>query len=140
MIFKIYNSDFGIKLNGVDYGFTHVDNLTIEDPEMNRLTRGANAGNKTGIVYTEGSKEPKRVSVTIQQMSPELKAVLDTCFKDKTRIEAVYCIDRQDGSGKMAKNAILCSQPQQLNIEESPESMNVVLIFESYDLTETHKS
>lgn len=140
MIFKVYNSDFGMKIGGVDYNFTHVDNMQIEDPENNRLVRGANATNKEGLVYKEGSKEPKRVTVTIMGMSPELKAVLDDCFKEKTRIEAVYCIDRTDGSGKMAKNAILCQQPQQLTVDESPESMNVALIFESFDMSEVHKS
>ena len=49
MTFKIYDSDFGIKYNGVNYDFDHVNELTIEDPEFSRLTRGANAGNKTGV-------------------------------------------------------------------------------------------
>jgi hypothetical protein len=139
MIFKIYNSDFGIKLNGVNYDFTHVDSLTIEDPEFNRLVRGANATNKEGLVYKEGGKEPKRVTVTIMDMTAALKAVLDSCFSEKTRIDAVYCIDRSDGSGKMAKSAILAQQPQQLTVDESPESMAVNLIFESFDLSEVHK-
>lgn len=140
MTFKVYNSDFGIKLNDVNYDFTHCDGMQIEDPEFNRLTRGANATNKEGLAYKEGMKEPKRITVTIQGMSAALKEVLDGCFKDKTRIDAVYCIDRTDGSGKMFKNAILCQQPQQLNVEESPESMNVALIFESFDASEVHKS
>lgn len=140
MIFKVYNSDFGMKISGVNYDFTHVDNMQIEDPEFNRLIRGANAANKSGLVYKEGGKEPKRITVTIMGMSPELKAVLDGCFKDRTRIEAVYCIDRTDGSGKMAKDAILSQQPQQLTVDESPESMSVALIFESFDLSEIHKS
>lgn len=140
MIFKVYNSDFGIKLNDVNYDFTHVDSLTIEDPEFNRLVRGANASNKEGLVYKEGSKEPKRITVNILNMTAALKAVLDSCFQDQTRIDAVYCIDRTDGSGKMAKNAILAQQPQQLTVDESPESMAVSLIFESFDLSETHKS
>ena len=140
MIFKIYNSDFGMKINGVHYDFTHVDSLTIEDPEFNRLVRGSTATNKTGLIYKEGSKEPKTVTVTIMDMTPELKLVLDDCFTNKTRIEAVYCIDRTDGSGKMAKNAILCQQPQQLTVDESPESMNFALMFQSFDLSEIHKS
>lgn len=139
MIFKIYECDFGIKIDGVDYQFVHVDNLTIEDPENTRLTRGANAGNKTGFVYKEGSKEPKRITVTIAGMSVELKEVLDLAYKNQTRLD-VYCISRNDGSSKMAKNAILNQQPQQLSIDESAESVNVALSFESFDLTETHKS
>ncbi len=54
--FKMYNCDFGIKVNGVDYGFTHVENMQIENPEMNKLTRGSNAANKEGLVYKEGTK------------------------------------------------------------------------------------
>ncbi len=139
MIFKIYNSDFGIKLNGTSYQFTHVNSLTIEDPEMTKLTRGANAGNKTGIVYKEGVKDPKKVAVVIIDMPAELKLVLDAAYKDKTRMD-VFAIDRDDGSSKMAKSAILSQQPQQLVLDDSPDSMNVSLAFESYDLSEVHKS
>jgi hypothetical protein len=67
-VFKIYNCDFGITLNGVNYNFEHVDKLVIEDPSKTRLTRGANAGNKTGLIYHEGTKEAKTVTVTILNM------------------------------------------------------------------------
>ncbi len=139
MIFKIYNSDFGIKLNGVNYDFTHVQSLTIEDPENNKLMRGANAGNKLGLVYKEGIKDPKRITVTILAMSIELKDVLDAAYTNQTRLD-VYAIDRADGSSKMAKNAILCQAPQQLTVDENPDSMNVALVFESFDLSEVHKT
>lgn len=139
MIFKIYECDFGIKLNGVSYDFTHVQSLQIEDPETTKLTRGANTGNKVGLVYREGLKDPKKITVTIVGMSQELKAVLDQAYNDQTRLD-VYAISRVDGSSKMAKNAILSQQPQQMNVEEGPDSMNVALAFESFDLTETHKS
>ncbi len=72
-------------------------------------------------------------------MSIELKAVLDTAYENKTRVD-VYCIDRTDGSGKMGKNAIVCQQPQQLQVDETAESMNVALIFETFDLSEIHKT
>jgi hypothetical protein len=139
VIFKIYDSDFGIKINGVNYDFTHVQSLTIEDPESNKLTRGANAGNKEGLAYKEGIKDPKKITVTIVGMSQSLKSVLDAAYQDQTRLE-VYAISRTDGSAKMAKSAILSQQPQQLNLDDSPESLNVALAFESFDLTETHKS
>ena len=139
MIFKIYDCDFGIKYNGVNYDFVHVENLTIEDPESTKLIRGANAGNKVGLVYKEGIKEPKKVTVTIKGMSAELKAVLDGAYEAKDRLD-VYCISRSDGSSKMAKNAVLSQMPQQLTLDETEGSVNVALAFESFDLTETHKS
>lgn len=139
MIFKIYNSDFGIKLGGVTYNFTHVQNMTIEDPENTKLVRGANGGDKLGLVYKEGIKEPKKVTVNIIGMSLELKTALDKAYLDKSRLD-VWCIDRTDGSSKMAKNAIISTQPQQLTIDENSDSMHVGLIFESYDLSEVHKS
>lgn len=138
MIFKIYNSDFGFKLNGVGYDFTHVDSFTIEDPESTRLTRGANAKNKVGLAYKEGVKDPKRWTVTIMDMSIDIKALLDGIHKDQSRVD-VYCIDRSNGSMKIAKNAVLCQQPQQLTVDESPESMAVALIFETFDSIETFK-
>lgn len=139
MIFRISDCDFGIKLNGVDYAFEHVDSVSIEDPERNKLTRGANAGNKIGLRYKEGIKEPKRWTVPILNMSIALKGVLDNAFDKGERLD-VYCIDRNDGSSKMAKNAVLCNRPQQLSIDESVESMNVSLEFETFDSSEVHKS
>lgn len=139
MIFKIYDSDFGIKIDGVDYRFPHVMDLQIEDPERNRLTRGSNASDTVGIAYRDGLKDPKRWTVTILNMSASMKAVLEGCFKDQTRCEP-YCISRKDGSSKIAKNAVLSNAPQQLAIDETAESMNVSLEFESFDSSENHKS
>ena len=139
MIFKIYNCDFGVKINSVSYDFEHVSELQIEDPERNRLTRGSNAKNKIGLSYKDGLKDPKKWTIPILNMSAELKLVLDAAFDNQTRCE-VYAIDRTDGSSKMAKNAILSNRPQQLALDETAESMNVSLEFETFDSTETHKS
>lgn len=139
MIFKIYESDFGIKYNGTNYDFVHVSSMTLEDPETTKLVRGANGGNKVGLAYKEGLKEPKKVNVSIIGMSMELKAVLDAAYAAKDRLD-VYMVSRVDGSSKIAKNAVLAMQPQQLNIDEGPESMTIALSFESFDLVETHKS
>lgn len=139
MIFKIYNCDFGMTVDGVKYDFTHVRELTIEDPERNRLTRGGNAGNTTGIAYKDGMKDPKRWTIPIIQMSKELKLVLDSVFKDQRRVE-VYCIDRPTGSSKIAKNSILSNKPQQLKLDDTAESMDVSLEFESFDSSENHKA
>ncbi len=137
--FKIYDCDFGIKIDGVSYEFTHVNELTIEDPENTKLVRGANAGNKMGLVYKEGIKEPKKISVTIMDMPIALKEVLDIAYDGRTRLD-VYCISKTDGSSKMAKNAVLSQIPQQLSINDSADSLNVKLDFESFDLSETHKT
>lgn len=139
MIFKIYKCDFGIKVDGTSYEFDHVAQVTIEDPERNRLTRGNNAKNMTGIAYKDGLKDPKRWTVPILNMSAALKTVLDDCFKNQKRLE-VYVIDRDDGSSKWAKNAVLSNAPQQLNMDDTAESMQVSLEFETFDSTETHKS
>jgi hypothetical protein len=139
MIFKMYNCDFGIKVGGVSYDFEHVQELQIEDPERNRLTRGVNAKNKTGLAYKDGLKDPKRWTLPILNMSAALKAVLDDCFENQTRCD-VYAIDRTDGSSKMAKNALLSNRPQQLALDDTAESMNVSLEFETFDSSENHKS
>ncbi len=139
MIFKIYNCDFGVKIGGVSYDFEHVSELQIEDPEKNRLTRGANAKNKVGLSYKDGLKEPKKWTIPILNMSLELKAVLDAAYDAQTRLEC-YCIDRTDGSSKMAKNAVLSNKPQQLTINDTAESMAVALEFETFDSSEIYKS
>lgn len=139
MTFKIYNCDFGMKINGVDYQFEHVAELQIEDPEKNKLTRGANAGNKVGLAYKEGMKEPKKWTIPILNMSKDLKGTLDNCFEKQTRVD-VYCIDRTDGSSKMAKQSVLCNRPQQLTLNDQAETLNVHLEFETFDSSEVHKS
>lgn len=137
-IFKIYNCDFGVKIGGVPYDFTDVAELTIDDPEKNRLTRGGNAKNKIGIAYKEGVKEPKTWTLPILNMPAALKEVLDDAFEKQTRLD-VYCIDRTNGASKMAKQAILCNRPQQLALNDTPDSMNVSLEFQTFDSSETHK-
>lgn len=138
MIFKIYNCDFGIKTGGVSYDFEDVAELTIDDPERNKLTRGSNGSNKTGLAYKEGVREPKKWTIPILNMSAALKAVLDSAFDSQARVD-VYCIDRATGSSKMAKQAVLCNRPQQLKIDDSADSMQVSLEFESFDSSEVHK-
>lgn len=139
MIFKLYNCDVGIKKNGTTYMFPDVAEVQGEDPERNRLTRGANASNKIGLVYKDGIKEPKRCTIPIMNMSAALKAVLDASFENQDR-QDVFVIDRTDGSSKMWKNAILSNKPQQLTLDDSAESMNVSLEFETFDFEEDHKS
>lgn len=139
MMFKIYNCDFGIKLNGVTYEFDHVVELQIEDPERNRLTRGVNAKDRLGLAYKDGLREPKRWTIPIMNMSKELKEVLDGIYENQSRVEC-YCVDRQDGSTKIAKNAILSNKPQQLSLDETAETLAVSLEFETFDSSENHKS
>lgn len=138
-IFKLYDCDVGLTLNGVNYDFTHVVNIEIEDPERQRLTRGANAGNKTGISYREGLKEAKTVTYTVIGMPLALHNLLKEAFKNGTRMDA-YIISRVDGSSKIAKNAVLAQAPKQMTLDDSPDSMNTQLIFESFDIDEVHKS
>ena len=139
MIFKIYDCDFGVTVGGVNYDFDHVQNLTIEDPERTKLVRGGNAGNKTGLIYKEGIKDAKTVTVTIIGMSMAIHNMLKTAYADKTRVDA-YCVSRVDGSAKIAKNAILSQEPKQLTVDDGADSMNTALVFESFDISEVHKS
>lgn len=139
MIFKIYDCDFGFTYNGVNYDFEHVEDLTIEDPERTRLTRGANASNKLGLIYKEGIKDAKTLTVTLIGISQALHNLLKNAYFEKERMD-FYCISRVDGSSKIGKNAILSQEPMQLTVNESQESMNTALVFESYDVEEVHKS
>lgn len=138
-IFKIYDCDIGVTIAGVNYDMGHVDSVTIENPEKTRLIRGANAANKQGIVYKEGIKDASTITVVAIGITMELHELLTTVYNDRSRLD-FYIVQRADGSSKIAKNAILSQIPQQLQIEESAESMNTALIFESYDMEEVHKS
>lgn len=139
MIFKLYDCDIGITLNGTNYNFEHVDSVTIEDPRRTRLTRGANASNKTGIPYTEGVKEASTVTIPVIGLPAELHLALKQAFADKERM-TVFVVSRVDGSSKMAKNAVLSQTPQQLTLDDSPEAMQTSLVWESFDVDEVHKT
>lgn len=137
-VFKMYDCDFGVTLGGVNYDFDHVVSVEIEDPERAKLIRGSNAGNKTGLSYREGLREAKIVTATIIGMSNELHSLLKAAYDASTRMDW-YCVNRKDGSKKMAKNAILSQSPKQLTMDDTPDSMNTALIFESFDIDEEHK-
>jgi hypothetical protein len=139
MIFKPYECDFGITVNGQNYDFDHIVSFNTEDPERTKLIRGSNAGNKTGLVYKEGIKDAKVVTVTIIGMTSAIFTLLKTAYDNQTRMDC-YCVNRADGSSKIAKNSVLSIEPKQLNVDDSAESMNVALAFESFDVSETHKS
>lgn len=139
MIFRLYDCDVGIKYNGVNYDFEHVDEVTVEDPEFTRLSRGANAGNKEGLVYKEGLKEPKRVTIAMMNLTADLYNALLEAYENKSRLD-VFAISRTDGSSKMGRNAILSQQPMQLTLNDTAESMQVRLVFETFDMGEVHKS
>lgn len=138
-IFKMYECDFGVTINGTNYDFTHVENLEIEDPERTRLIRGSNAGNKTGLSYREGLKEAKTVTLTVIGMPLEVFDLLKSAYDDQTRMDC-YCVSRLDGSSKIAKNAVLSQSPKQLTMDDSAESLNTALVFESFEIEEIHKS
>ncbi len=139
MIFKLYDCDVGVTLEGVTYSFVHVDEVTYEDPETTKLIRGANLGNKLGLAYKEGSKEAKKIGLTVKGMPAELHTLLKNAYANQTRM-GVFCISRVDGSSKTGKNCILSSSPKQLKLDDSPESMNTTLQFESFDIDEVHKT
>lgn len=138
-IFKMYDCDFSLTIRGVTYTFTEVENLQIEDPERTRLIRGSNAGNKTGLVYKEGLKEAKTITLTVIGMPAALHTLLKDVYEKKERVDC-NCISRVDGSSKIAKNSIMAQSPKQLNIDDTAESMNTGLIFESFDVSEVHKT
>lgn len=139
MIFKLYDCDVGLTIDDVQYFFEHVDSVQIVDPEKTRLTRGANAGNKSGIAYREGLKEAKSITFQIKGISKALHDLLKQVYEDQTRVNA-FIVSRKDGSSKTARNAVLGTIPKQLNLDDTPDSMNLQLDLETFDLDEIHKS
>lgn len=138
-LFRMYDCDFVVVIRGVTYQFTHVENFSMEDPERTRLIRGANAGNKEGLAYKEGLKEAKTATLTVIGMPKEVHDLLKDVYTNKERVDA-GAISRTDGSSKMLKNAVMSQSPKQLTMDDSAESLNTALLFESFDVEEIHKS
>ncbi len=139
MVFKLYECDLSITYKGITYKFTHVDSMQIEDPERTRLVRGANAGDKSGLSYKEGLKDAKTITVNVLDIPMDMHNLLKSIYDAADRVD-VNCISRKDGSAKLAKNAVLSQSPKQLTLDDSAESLNVALAFESYDVSEVKKS
>lgn len=139
MNFQLFNCTCGVKVEGLDYEFPHVNSVVGTDPTFTKLTRGANGNNEEGLVYVEGIREPNEWAVTIMGLDQDLYNVLFDVWKNKTRCEP-YCIDDKDGSSKMLKSAVLAQRPQQLTLDDTPDSLNVVLTFTSFAPKEKHKS
>lgn len=139
MIFKLYDMDIGLKVDGVDYAFDHVAEVQFEDPERNRLTRGANAKDEIGLEYKDGLKDPKRITVPIMAMSVAISNMLKTAFKERKRVD-FYGVSRTDGSSVWGKSCVLSNNPRQLTLDETAESMNVSIELETFKLEENHKS
>lgn len=137
--FRLYDCDIGITVNGTNYFFTHVNSVTYEDPEKTRLVRGANAGNKIGLTYKEGLKDPKTVTATIMGVEKAIYDVLAKAYDDGTRVD-FNIVARSDGSSKIAKNAVICQRPRQNNLDDSAESLNMTIMLESFDVEEVHAS
>lgn len=132
---KLYDCDVGITLDGTNYEFTHVDSVSVEDPRRHKLIRGANAKNKVGLAYTEGVKEAATVTTSVIEIPAALHTRLKEAFNNKERMD-FWAISRANGSSKQAKNAILAQEPQQPTLDESAESMNTPLVFESFDVSD----
>jgi hypothetical protein len=135
----MYDCDFSVTVRGVTYTFTEVESMQIEDPERTRLIRGSNASNKVGISYKEGLKEAKTLTLTVIGMPAALHTLLKDVYEKRERLDA-NCISRVDGSSKIAKNSVLAQSPKQLSMDDSAESMNTGLIFETFNIEEVHKS
>lgn len=138
-VFRLYDCDIVLTIRDVNYQLDHVDSVALEVPERTRLTRGANAANSVGLVYKEGLKEATSITVPTMAIPIELMNLLKEVYRDRERFD-FSVVARSDGSNKTAKNCILSQEPQQLTLDESPESLNVTLLLESFDVTEVHKS
>lgn len=137
-MFKLYDCDIGVVVDGVNYDFLDINSIEIEDPETTSLTRGANGKNDEGIVFKEGVRDPKVWTIPIMNMSIDLKGVLDDAYKNQKRLD-VYCVSRSTGSRKGLSKAVLRQLPQQLTIGEDADSLAVSLSFAGYDNKEVYK-
>jgi hypothetical protein len=135
---KLYDCDVGLTIRGVNYEFEHVDSVTVDDPTRTRLVRGANARNKTGLAYTEGAKDAKTVNTSVIGIPKALHDLLKEVYASKERVDG-WAISRANGNSKFWKNAILSQEPMQPTLDDSPESMNTPLAFESFDVSDTLK-
>lgn len=134
--FILTNCDFGSSYNGTNYDFTkEVDSVVIEDPQMKKLTRGGSGKSKTGIAYSEGMKDARKVTITLVGLPASYLKLLKSLFESEERIDS-YCVDRKTGITRSFNNSLISQEPKQLAIQEGAESLNILLILETFDIVE----
>lgn len=118
--------------NGVDYNITSiVDNTAFENPERKHLTRSASATNTTGLVYTEGVKDPKNVTITAVGISLEMAKMLAEMYAKEERTD-FKIIDRKTGRMRSFEKSIISQEPTQSQTGEGAEELNVSFILETF--------
>lgn len=130
---RIWRTDGGVTIDGVNYEFEHFDNVTFTISQMKHLTRGANSKNKTGISIIENSKQPDTAAVTILDISSDLIDRLNKAFENDERI-ALWFYDRSNLGKIQYNNAQIQQRVQQPTIAEGEESLTVTLTVESFDV------
>ena len=124
--------DFYFSRNGEDYDLTAaVDSAAFEDPERKHLTRGSSGQNSTGLIYTEGIKDPKTLTVVFIGLSAEYAALLADMYKEEERTD-FKIIDRKTGQMRSFKDAIVSQKPAQATMSEGAEEQNVQVVFECF--------
>jgi hypothetical protein len=135
---RIYDSVLTITIGETAYEVPHYNSVEIESPERVRKVRGANAGDKIGITYKEGLTEATTITVTIVDCPAELHTALAQGFEDATPMK-VECISESDSSQVVASDCVLSRAPHQLSIADGAESMNLELLFETFDVVTEYK-
>lgn len=126
--------DFYFSRNGADYDVTAaVDSATFGDPERKHLTRGSSGQNQTGLIYTEGIKDPKTLTVSFIGLSEEMAALLADMYEQEERTD-FKIVDRKTGRRRSFKQALISQRPLQSTMSDGAEEQTVQVIFESYQV------
>lgn len=126
--------DFYFSRNGVDYNTTnYVDSNTFEDNERKHLTRGASGANTSGLVYTEGIKDPKTLTTIFIGISQEMAGMLSDMYDKEERTD-IKIVDRKTGQMRTFKDAIVSQKPTQGTMGDGAEEQNVTVIFECFEV------
>jgi len=138
MLFQISNGDAGFSLNGLNYTFKDVDNITYTFAKKNNLTRGASGTNRVGITVKEGLKDADMCDIKIVDCSVAIYKLLLSSFEKQTRIN-VWFIDKKTGEGYTFKNSVITDKPRQGEIAEGIDAIHFMLKIKSFDVSEKIK-
>lgn len=118
---------------GVDYSLTgFIDTTALDDPEEKQLTRGAFAGNKTGLIYTSGIKDAKTITVRLVGLSAEYANMLNDMYEKEERTD-FKIVDRKTGRRATFEDAIIGKRVVQENMGgDGDEEMAANLVLRTY--------
>ena len=121
----IENAELTITFDDLAYKFEWVNSVTINDARENTLVVSPQ-GTGNGIPYRNGVTTPVTADFVVREISTEMFGLLSKAFEDQERVD-ILLFDKLSGDQYTLDDAIIRSNPSNVDVAEGEDSMNVMV-------------